>query len=404
MQIGIIREGKNPPDQRVALSPRQCQYLLAQYPELSILVQPSPIRAFSDQEYQAAGLPLQEDLSTCDILLGVKEVPIDLLIPDKTYLFFSHTYKQQAYNRALLQALLDRRIRLIDYELLREASGGKRLLGFGRYAGIVGAYNAFRAWGELSGDYQLKAAHACADRLELERELAKVQLPTNFRIALSGAGKVAAGAQEILSALKVTQIFPEEYLAGDFAHEPAYTQLNVQDYFAREDGKAFSRKDFYRDNQGYRSNFMPFAEQSDLFIAGHYWSEGSPFLFSRADVRDPRFKIKLVADISCDIDGPVATTLRPSTIEAPFYGYDPQSEQEVPFRQKGSVAVTAVDNLPGELPRDASEDFGNELIKQVMPLLIKGDKEGVLAAATETTLAGTLAEKFLYLQDFLEGA
>lgn len=400
MKFGIIREGKNPPDKRVPLSPQQCVQLLSQYPNLEITVQPSPIRCFTDEEYLALGIKLQEDLSDCDVLLGVKEVPIDMLIPSKTYLFFSHTYKKQAYNRDLLRSILDRKIRLIDYEMLKDTSG-KRLLGFGRYAGIVGAYNGFRAYGELHNAYHLKPAHQCKDRRELEQELVKVKLPANFRIALSGAGKVAGGAMEILSALKITQVYPDEFIREDFNQEVVFTQLNVQDYFKRIDGKDFSRKDFYADNRGYESNFLSFAEHADLYIACHYWSDGSPLIFSRAEARDARFKIGLVADISCDIDGPVASTIRPSTISDPFYAYDPQTEKEVAFGTNGSIAVSAVDNLPGELPRDASEDFGNELIKNVVPHFFNGDEQAILAKASETDLSGNLSSYFAYLADYV---
>jgi len=400
MKFGIIREGKNPPDKRVPLSPQQCQQLLSQYPNLDLVVQASPIRAFQDQEYVEAGIVVQEDLSDCDVLLGVKEVPVDMLMPNKTYLFFSHTYKQQEYNRDLLRSILDRKIRLIDYEMLKDP-GGKRLLGFGRYAGIVGAYNGFRAYGKLSGQFELKPAYQCRDRRELEQELAKVVLPKNFRIALTGAGKVAGGAMEILSALKVTQVYPDEFIREDFNKEAVFTQLNVQDYFRRQDGQAFTRKDFYQDNRGYESNFMAFAEHADMYIACHYWADESPLIFSREDAKDPRFKINLVADISCDIDGPVASTIRPSTIADPFYGYDAHAEKEVSFGTEGSIAVSAVDNLPGELPRDASEDFGNELIKNIIPHFFNGDEKGILAMASETDLAGNLTEGFSYLKDYV---
>jgi alanine dehydrogenase len=400
MKFGIIREGKNPPDKRVPLSPNQCKQLLSQYPGLEIAVQPSPIRCFKDEEYSNLGISLQEDLSDCEILLGVKEVPTEMLIPAKTYLFFSHTYKKQEYNRELLQTILAKKIRLIDYEMLKDV-GGKRLLGFGRYAGIVGAYNGFRAYGQLKGAYDLKPAHQCADRRELEQELAKVVLPKNFRIALTGAGKVAGGAMEILSALKVTQVYPDEFIREDFNQEAVFTQLNVQDYFEREDGEAFKRLDFYKDNSGYRSCFLNFAEHADMYIACHYWAEGSPLIFSREDARSERFKISLVADISCDIDGPVASTLRPSTIADPFYAYDPQSEEEVPFGSAGSIAVSAVDNLPGELPRDASEDFGNELMKNVIPHFFNRDSSNILAKASETNLNGELTPHFAYLQDYV---
>ena len=400
MKFGIIREGKNPPDKRVPLSPAQCASLIEQYPELKIKVETSPIRCFTDREYLDAGIEVVQSVQDCDVLLGVKEVPSDQLIADKTYLFFSHTYKMQPYNRDLLRSILDKRIRLIDYEMLKDL-GGKRLLGFGRYAGIVGAYNGFRAYGQLTGEYELKPAYECEDRRELEQELVKVRLPENFRIALTGAGKVAGGAMEILSALKITQVYPDEFIREDFNKEAVYTQLNVQDYFKRKDGQAFTRKEFYKDSSGYESNFLPYAEHADMYIACHYWGEGSPLIFSREDARDSNFKVKMVADISCDIDGPVASTIRPSTIAEPFYAYDPIKETEVALGTDGSIGVSAVDNLPGELPRDASEDFGNELIKNVIPHFFNGDEHGILDKASETNLEGNLSEHFAYLADYV---
>jgi len=400
MKIGIIKEGKTPPDRRVPLSPKHCEILQERYPQLEIAVQPSDIRAFKDSEYEALGLPMQEDLSDCDLLMGVKEVPIEMLLPNKRYMFFSHTYKKQEYNRDLLQAIIAKKVSLIDYEMLKDP-GGKRLLGFGRYAGIVGCYNGFRAYGKLSGNYDLKPAHQCHDRLELESELVKVVLPKNFRIAITGAGRVAGGAMEILSALKITQVYPDEFIREDFNQEAVYTQLNVQDYFRRHDGKDFKRKDFYQDSEGYESNFLTYAAHADMYVACHYWSEDSPLIFSREMAKDPLFNIKLVADISCDIDGPVASTIRPSTIADPFYAYDPLSEKEVNFASSGSIAVSAVDNLPGELPRDASEDFGNELLKNVIPHFFNDDELDILDKATETTLEGSLNSHYSYLEDYI---
>lgn len=315
-------------------------------------------------------------------------------------MFFSHTYKKQEYNRTLLKAILDKKVSLIDYEMLKDP-GGKRLLGFGRYAGIVGCYNGFRAYGKMTGEFDLKAAYECHDRLELESELVKVVLPKDFRIALTGSGRVAGGAMEILSALKITQVYPDEFIREDFNQEAVFTQLNVQDYFRRLDGKDFIRKDFYKDNEGYETNFLTFAAHADMYVACHYWSENSPFIFDREMARSPDFNIKLVADISCDIDGPVASTIRPSTISDPFYAYNPISEKEVAFASEGSVAVSAVDNLPGELPRDASEDFGNELLKNVMPHFFNDDELGILDKATETTLEGKLNGHYSYLEDYI---
>lgn len=399
MKFGIIREGKNPPDKRVPLTPKQCKDLKAKYPELEILVQPSAVRAFVDKEYEDEGVALSEDLSGCDVLLGVKEVPLDMLIPNKTYLFFSHTYKKQPYNSKLLKTILDKKIRLIDYEMLTNEFG-IRLLGFGRFAGIVGAYNAFRAWGEMTKDYALKPAHECVDRREMESELIKVQLPSKAKIAITGGGRVASGAQEIFSAMHLKHVSPKEYLNEEFS-VPVYTQLDVHDYYQREDGKDFVNIDFYKDPTGYKSVFMHYARNTDIYIPCHFWSNKAPYIFTREEAKSPEFKIRLVSDISCDIDGPVASTIRPSTIAEPFYGYDPHGEKETGFGALGSIGVSAVDNLPCELPKDASEDFGNELIKNVIPHFFSGDKEGVLDRASETTLEGKLTPKFAYLEDYV---
>ncbi|MGB0177401.1 MAG: NAD(P)-dependent oxidoreductase [Owenweeksia sp.] len=401
LKIGIIKEGKTPPDHRVPLTPEQCRLLKEAYDQLEICVQSSTVRAFKDEEYTEQGIEVKDDVSHCEVLIGVKEVPLNMLIPGKTYLFFSHTYKKQPYNRNLLRAILDNKIRLIDYEMLKEPAG-KRLLGFGRYAGIVGAYNAFRAWGEMTGDYRLKPAHKCHDRREMERELIQVDLPATTKVLITGAGRVAGGAMEVLSALRFTHVFPKEYINQEFK-EPVFTQLDVRQYYEREDGKDFIRQDFYREPEGFRSRFMRYARSTDIYIPCHFWSNRSPYIFTREDARSPEFRIKLVSDISCDIDGPVASTLRPSTIEEPFYGYDPRTETEVPFGTLGSIGVSAVDNLPCELPRDASEDFGNELIKNVIPHFFNGDKEGILEAASETDLEGRLTPRFSYLEDYVKG-
>ncbi len=398
MRIGIIREGKVPPDQRVPLTPEHCTAVLERFPYVELVVQPSDVRRISDAEYAAAGVELNEDLSDCDVLFGVKEVPIDQLIPDKTYFFFSHTYKLQPYNAKLLKACLDKRIRLIDYELLKRP-GGRRIIGFGRYAGIVGTYNAFRTFGLQHDAYTLPRAIDCADRKEMEGHLSKVKLPAHTKIALTGHGRVGNGAREILEALKIREVHPVDYLREDFG-EPVFTHLDLSDYNRRRTDGGFDLDEFCEDPIDYESTFMAFARSTDLFVAGHFWAEGSPFLFTRNDVRDEDWRISVVADISCDIDGPVASTLEPSTISDPMYGYDPIQEKRVPFQQAGSIGVMAVDNLPCELPRDASADFGATLMEHIVPLVVEGDAQGILDGASETTLQGELNAAFAYLSEY----
>lgn len=400
-KLGIIREGKTPPDKRVPLTPKQCRELLETYSNLEIYVQPSPIRAFPDSEYEAEGIELREDLSNCDILMGVKEVPLHMLIPNKKYMFFSHTFKEQPYNRNLLKAILEKNISLIDYEVLTTASG-KRLVGFGRYAGVVGCYNAMLAVGKKYGLYDLKPAHECLNRKEVEEELKKVELPSDFKIVMTGNGRVAHGALEIMELLPIKKVSPEKYLTEKFTN-PVFTQLSVSDYVKTKDGSKFVTREFYNNPSDFESDFMRFAKESDLFIPCHYWDQEAPYLFTRDDARDTWFRIKVVADISCDIDGPVASTLRPSTITNPHYGYDPATESETDFMNPRAIGVMAVDNLPCELPKDASEDFGRELIKNVFPELLAKEKSAVIKRATQTTPEGELAEDYQYLSDYVAG-
>lgn len=398
MRIGIIREGKVPPDQRVPLTPEQCTQVLERFPYVELVVQPSQVRRITDQEYADCGVELSEDLSDCDVLFGVKEVPVDQLIPDKTYFFFSHTYKLQPYNADLLKACLNKRIRLIDYELLKRP-GGRRIIGFGRYAGIVGSYNAFRTFGLHHDTYSLPRAIDCADRKEMESHLSKVKLEANTKIALTGHGRVGNGAREILEAMRIREVHPVDYLREDFG-EPVFTHLDLEDYNRRKSDGGFDFKEFCDDPLDYESTFMAFGRSTDLFIAGHFWAEGSPFLYTRQDIRDEGWRISVVADISCDIDGPVASTLEPCTIADPMYGYDPVAEKRVPFKAEGSIAVMAVDNLPCELPRDASADFGATLLEHIVPLVAEGDAQGILDGASETNLKGELNPAFAYLSDY----
>ncbi len=390
-----------PPDKRVPMTPEQCARILKKFPGVELFVQPSEIRAFEDAAYAEAGIELREDLSNCDYLFGVKEVPASMLIPGKTYFFFSHTYKKQPYNRHLLAAIVEKRISLIDYELLTD-DAGRRLIGFGRYAGIVGCYNGLLAMGRKWGIFELKPAHLCENRAEVEQELKKVRFPKGFKLVLTGGGRVAGGALEMLALLPISRVAPEVFLS-EKSDDAVYTQLNVQDYNRKPDGAAFATKEFYAHPERFESNFFRFARVAHMYIPCHYWDDKAPYLFTREEARHPDFKIELVADISCDINGPVASTLRPSTIAEPLYGYNPISESETDFNAPGSIGVMAVDNLPCELPKDASEDFGNELINNVLTELLSAGTSAVIERGRQTDLQGKLTAKYAYLQGYLEG-
>lgn len=399
MTIGIIKERKNPPDKRVVFSPTKCKELLETYPGLTIKVESSAIRTFSDDEYRNLGIEVVDDVSDCEVLLGVKEVPIENLIPNKKYFFFSHTIKKQPYNRGLLNAFLDKNIEMFDHEVLTEQKGN-RVVAFGRYAGIVGAYNGIRAFGLKTKLFKISKAENLKNQQELIDSLNSIQLPA-IKIVLTGKGRVSNGAKEMLDAMHIKEVTVDEYLSNEF-DEPVYVQLNVLEYNKRIDGEEISREDFYNNPEEYTCNFRRFAEVSELYIAGHFFNEGSPYIFRRENMRSPKFKIKVVADISCDIDGPIACTVRPSTIADPIYGYNPITEKEDDFTKENVIAVMAVDNLPCELPNDASIGFGNQFAEHVIPAFFNNDKSGILYRA-QMTSNGKLTERYSYLQKYADG-
>ncbi|MDR9400042.1 MAG: NAD(P)-dependent oxidoreductase [Psychroflexus sp.] len=397
MKIGIIRERKTPPDRRVVFSPNQLQSLQQQYDNLSFVVEPSPIRVFSDKQYEEVGVKIDEELSDCDVLLGVKEVPINALTPNKSYFFFSHTIKQQPYNRQLLQEILAKNIRLYDHEVIKD-DNNLRLVGFGRYAGLVGAYNGFRAYGKRHQLFNLPKADNLEDLDALKKELDQLELP-DFNILLTGKGKVAKGAREILNYLNIREVSVEDYLHHDFG-EAVFCQIGIKDYNKHKANKPFSFEEFVHQPENYKSNFRRFTKKTDFYIAGHFYADGAPYLFTRDDAKRQDFRINTIADISCDIDGPVASTIRSSTIANPFYGYDPQSEEEVAFDDPDAITVMAVDNLPCELPKDASEGFGEMFAQHVMPAFFNDDKDGILRRA-KITENGKLSSHFTYLSDYV---
>ena len=399
MKFGIIKERKNPPDRRVVFSPEKLHELKSTFINSSIKVESSDIRVFPDIAYHNVGIDVVDDISDCDVMLGVKEVPIDALIPNKKYFFFSHTIKKQPYNRKLLNAILDKNIELFDHETIVKENGA-RLIGFGRYAGIVGAYNGFRAFGLKHKSFNLPKAENLPDQNALISELNAIELPC-IKILLTGSGKVAYGAKEMLDAMNIKKVSVDEYLKNSFK-EPVYCLVDVLDYNKRKDGKELGRKDFYNHPENYESNFMRFAKVTDYFIAGHFFGDGSPYLFTREDAKSDEFKIELVADVSCDIDGPVASTIRPSTIADPIYGYNPHTESEVSINDKDAIVVMAVDNLPCELPKDASEGFGELFLEHVIPAFYNNDKDGILGRA-KMTENGKLTARYAYLQDYIDG-
>ena len=399
MKFGIIQERKVPADRRVVFSPNEIIKLQTLYPELTIVVESSPNRIFSDLEYQNAGVEVVADVSDCDVLLGVKEVPVENLSPNKSYFFFSHTIKKQPHNRALLQGLLAKNVDFYDHETLVDANN-HRLIGFGYYAGMVGAYNSIRAFGIKFELFKLPKAETLSGKEDLIRHLKRIVLPP-IKFVVTGTGKVGSGVKEIFDAVKIKSVTVENYLTKNYT-QPVYTQIDVLEYNKRKDGTVLEIRDFFQNPQEYESNFERFTKVSEVVIAGHFHANEAPQILTREMLQSKDSKIKVVADISCDLNGPIASTLRCSTIEEPFYGYLPIENKEVDVFHPAAIVVMAVDNLPCELPKDSSEGFGEMFLEKVIPAFFNEDKDGILARA-KITENGKLTPRFSYLQDYVNG-
>lgn len=397
MKIGILDETREPQDNRVPLTPSQCAIAMEENPDIKIYVQSSNHRCYSDDEYRYHGIELRGSLADCDILLGVKEVLPKLFIPQKTYFIFSHTIKKQPANQSLLHAALEKKIRLIDWETLTDDKN-KRLIAFGRWAGIVGAYHAIRMIGLKSGAFEIKQMSECHNFAEAQREFAKVKLPV-LKIVLTGTGRVSKGAAFLLDLLGIKKVSPYNFCYNEF-DEPVYTQLTSGDMYYREGFDKFNAEDYHAHPDKYKSNFYPFTKAADVMINGIYWDHRIPVFFTAEQMKEPDFRIGIISDISCDIapHSSVPCTLKPSTIKDPYYGYDALTGRIINAFSEDSIDVMAIDNLPNELPRDASEDFGNIFMSRILPELKKPDSK-ILYRATITD-GGKLNAPYQYLSDY----
>lgn len=398
MLIGLIRERKNPPDTRVPFTPKQCVEIMSDYPTIKIVVESSPDRCYNDAEYAEKGIEIVSDMSDCDVLLGVKEVPIDKLIPNKTYFFFSHTKKKQPYNKPLMQAFIQKKIRMIDYECLTHTDG-QRILGFGFFAGVVGAHNGILTYGKKHKLFDLPKANEINSYAELLSFYDQLKLP-NIKIAITGSGKVAAGVLEIMSHLDIQSIEPEDFLNNQYNY-PVYTQLKGGFLYQNKISKKYNREDFHNHPENYESLFGQYLAQSDMIINGIYWDKKIPRLFEKNEVANKDCRVSVIADITCDADGSVPINIGSSTIADPVYGIDRLSlEKKPPFLQDENIIdVMAVDNLPNELPRDASKYFGAHFEKYILAELIEGYENDIIHRAT-ICANGELTEHFAYLHDY----
>jgi saccharopine dehydrogenase (NAD+, L-lysine-forming) len=398
MRIGIVREGKTPQDNRTPFSPKQCREIQDKYPQVEFVIQPSPIRCFSDDEYAQQGLLMQEDLTSCEIIFGVKEALIDTLIPGKTYLFFSHTKKAQAHNKKLMKAFIEKKIRMIDYECLTH-DDGHRIVGFGYWAGVVGAHNGLLTYGKKFGQFELQPVYHLKNFLELKESYESFFLPP-IKIAVTGSGRVSTGVLDILQYLDIAEVSPGDYLNKRFSY-PVFVHLKGKELYGRMDDSSYSRDDFHRHAEEYCCLFLQYTKMTDILMNGIYWDHKIPRLFELTDMQRSDFNIPVISDITCDEDGSVPCNLGATTIADPTYGFDKKTLQRTtPFQNTyDTVDVMAVDNLPNELPRDASKYFGGFLQTYVLPDLIAGNRSGVIERATICE-EGKLTSYYEYLHDY----
>ena len=405
--ISIIREARID-ENRTPLTPNQIQTLTNKFPNLQVFVQPSKKRCFKDDDYSKAGAKIKEDISYSDIIFGVKEVEISALIENKTYLFFSHTSKVRkdinqatqdkaiTYKKDLLREVIKRKITLIDYENIREISGkGYRYLGFGRFAGIVGCYNTLNLYIKLQQKRSLPRAFEI-NNYEKIKELISKQSFKKLKILVTGRGRAAKGSLEVLEHANIKQVSLKDYLNNKYDNA-VFCNITTSEYIERKDGGDFFSQDFISNPHEYRSKIKKYLLNTDMLLASHYWDPKSPKLFTLSEINE--FKnLKIVGDITCDINGSVPTTIRPTSIAKPYYSIDKNSFQEISLGNEG-IAVMAVDNLPSELSRDSSEEFGNSILSEVLPYLINQD-DGRINKAT-TASQGKFCPLFSYLEDFI---
>ena len=397
MKIGIIKEYKSPPDKRVVFSPEKCVETLQKFPQVEFFIEKSDIRCFSDLEYEEMGLKVVTDLSNCDVLIGVKEVPIEKLIDNKKYFFFSHTIKKQPYNKKLLQQIIRKNIELFDHETSVD-NNNNRLIGFGYYAGVIGAYNGLRAYGLKNNTFSIPKAIDLKDRQEFNSILKSLSIP-NMKILLTGKGRVGSGTKEVLDFLKIKEVSAHDFINETY-NESVYVNIDVLDY-NYSDSIENTVSNFYNYPEKFRSTFSKFLSVSDIYFAGHYHNPKAPKLITLDDVKNPDFNVQVIADISCDINGPIASTIRPSTIENPTYGFHKEKLVECDFLDENALAVMAVDNLPCELPRDSSEMFGEMFLKYVIPSFFNNDQDNILKNS-KITSEGSLTDRFSYLSDYIQ--
>ena len=398
--IGIVRESRND-ENRTPLVPEHIKKYKESNPNINFIIQPSNSRCFSDEEYELCGAKINENLNECSIIFGVKEIDPNILINNRTYLFFSHTFKinkQQKniekHKKDLLLSILNKKITLIDYENIR-GKNGTRCLGFGRFAGIVGCYNTLNLLLRVLGKQSLASAYKIDDYERLVLNLKNLYFPKT-KILVTGDGRVAKGVIELLNLTNIKAVSKKDFLEKKF-DQPIFCNLETKDYVTNNSSTNFNLEHFINNPQDYSSSALQYLKETDILISAHYWDPSSPKIFENEDLKDLQ-NLKIVGDITCDINGSVPTTIRSTTIEEPNYWIERYTLKEIDENNDG-IAVMAVDNLPSELPRDSSTEFSEGIIKEVLPFLLKED-DGRILNGTITT-DGSFLEKYNYLNDYI---
>lgn len=392
-RIGIRREDKNRWERRVPLVPDDVAQLVDA--GLDIVVQPSDLRIFSDSAYELAGATVAEDLGDCGVVLAVKEIPPELFRPGVAYVYFSHTIKGQAHSMPALQAMLDTGGTLIDFERIADADGA-RLVHFGRFAGVAGTIDALwalgRRWQVQGFDTPLSNLRPTIDYPSMEQALDAVGevgaalaadgLPDALEplvVGITGYGHVAQGALEVLARLPMRQVGAGELAEATMrSDEVAVCVLTESDTVAPNQSAGrrgvVDVADFRAHPENYRSIFSPVAARLSLLINSIYWDPRAPRLLTWEDLVPlaARGRLAVIADLSCDIDGAIQSTVRATESGDPVYVVDPVTRAARTGFEGPGIVVLAVDNLPCELPADASAAFSAAL-RPLVPGLAAAD-------------------------------
>lgn len=424
--LGIRRETKNLWERRVPLTPSAVRELIKET-GANVYVQPSSKRIFKDEEYARAGATIVESLQQADVIIGVKEVPEKDLLPEKTFMFFSHTHKGQPHNMPMLSSILERKIRLLDYELLVDPNTKRRTVLFSKFAGYAGVVDGLHGLGKryLSLGYDTPFLYVTQTYSYPTLEAAKAHLKGTISsmitskkfdkelgpvvFALTGNGNVSQGAKEVLDCLPIEWIPVSKlaHLASDYKRDRVYAvQVGVEDYIVpAKQGISFSKDAYFSSPENFSSAFdKRVARFSHMIVNGIYWEPKYPRLLTKRQLRSvysgqegspSNLRLPLaLADIGCDINGPFEFMSHASTISNPFFSYDPVSDKESTQIDAPGIQIMSIDNLPTQLPLEASMHFSSQLYPHVVSLIKGGgDKDPVLKGATLTNSYGEISDR-----------